>query len=126
MAARQKPIAVIAPTKLELHWETYSAAARAAIEKDKGLLEAALATDRVIITLDDSLRQALAEHRDGEALLRNVQWIHPVTDGVAAIRAPRGVAERAALYQHQASPLHMRRRRRVAVLCRAWHPCGRS
>ena len=89
MAARQKPIAVIAPTKLELHWEIYSAAARAAIEKDKGLLEAALATDRVIITLDDSLRQALAEHRDGEALLRNVQWIHPVTDGVAAIRALR-------------------------------------
>lgn len=87
MAARQKPITVVDPNQLELSWETYSDAARAAIEKDRGLIEAALATDRVIITLDDSLRRALAERRDGEALLRDVQWIHPVTDGVAAIHA---------------------------------------
>ena len=87
MAARQKPITVVDPNQLELRWDAYSDAARAAIEKDRGLIEAALATDRVILTLDDSLRRALAERSDGEALLRNVQWIHPVTDGVAAIHA---------------------------------------
>jgi predicted nucleic acid-binding protein len=87
MAARQKPITMVDPKQLELRWDAYSDVARAAIEKDRGLLGAALATDRVIITLDDSLRRALAECRDGEALLRNVRWIHPVTDGVAAIQA---------------------------------------
>ena len=87
MAARQKPITVVDTNPLELRWEDYSVAARTAIEKDRGLIEAALVTDRVIITLDDSLRRALAEQRGGEALLRDVQWIHPVTDGVAAIRA---------------------------------------
>lgn len=87
MAARRKLPTGAEPNPLELRWEAYSNAARAAIEKDRGLIEAALATDRVIITLDDSLRRALTERRDGEALLRNVQWIHPVTDGVAAIHA---------------------------------------
>ena len=87
MAARQKPITVLKPNQLELRWNAYSDAARAAIEKDKGLLEAALASDRVIISLDDSLRRALSEHRDGEALLRDVRWLHPVMDGVAAIHA---------------------------------------
>jgi len=87
MAAKQKPIAVISPKRLDLRWAAYSSAARTAIKKDKGLLEAALATDHVIITLDDSLKQALAERPDGKDLLRNVQWIHPVRDGVAAIQA---------------------------------------
>ena len=87
MAARRKLPTDVAPIPLELRWDAYSADARAAIEKDRGLLEAALVSDRVIITLDDALIRALSERRDGEALLRNVQWIHPVTDGVAAIQA---------------------------------------
>lgn len=87
MAARRKLPGNIAPSALELRRDSYSEAAREAIDKDKALVEAALATDRVIITLDDSLRQALGENRGGEALLRNIRWIHPVTDGVAAIRA---------------------------------------
>ena len=87
MAARQKPIAVIHPSEIKLRWEAYSDTSKAAIEKDMGLIEAAMSTDRVIITLDDSLRHALNERQDGKALLRKVTWIHPVRDGVAAIEA---------------------------------------
>ncbi len=87
MAARRKLPANRDPASLELRWDAYSDAARVAIEKDKAIIEASLVADRVIIMLDDSLRQALAERRDGAALLRNIRWIHPVTDGIAALEA---------------------------------------
>ncbi len=87
MAARRKLPTNINPSALKLRWDAYSDSARAAIEKDAGLLEAALEADKVIITLDVSLREALRERRDGAALEQSIRWIHPVTDGVAAISA---------------------------------------
>ena len=87
MAARRKLPTNIITSDVSLRWDLYSDAARTAIEKDMALIEAALAADKVIVTLDDSLRQALGERPDGLALLRAIRWIHPVTDGIAAIRA---------------------------------------
>lgn len=87
MAARRK-LPTVDESVVPLKWRrnAYSDSAKAAIDKDKGLLEAALATDHVIVTLDDSLRDALAERREGEALLQNIKWVNPVHDGVAAIQ----------------------------------------
>jgi rRNA-processing protein FCF1 len=87
MAARRKLPTTVVPQPLALRWDAYSDAAREAIEKDKGLIEAALATDRIIITRDDSLRAALDERRDGQALLRDVRWINPVTDDLEELQA---------------------------------------
>ncbi|HQL88132.1 MAG TPA: hypothetical protein PLH67_10995 [Lentisphaeria bacterium] len=86
MAARRKLPTVDKTAPLKWRRDAYSEPAKAAIDKDKGLLEAALATDRVIVTLDDSRRNALAERREGQELLRRTKWINPVSDGVAAIQ----------------------------------------
>jgi hypothetical protein len=86
MAARRKPLAPVVPVRVPIDVAAYSDAARTIIEKDLCLLGAALAADRVIVTRDNSLRQALAERPDGSALLRSLKWINPVTDGSASLR----------------------------------------
>jgi predicted nucleic acid-binding protein len=86
MAARRKPLVHVAPAHVPIDMTTYSDAARAAIKKDLCLLEAALAADRVIVTRDDSLREALSGRPDGMVLLQSVRWINPVTDGPEALR----------------------------------------
>ncbi len=84
MVARRK-LPTVTPNPLSLRWNAYSDAAREAIEKDRGLIEAALVADCIIITLDDRLQDALKERPDGQDLLRKIQWINPRTNGVAAI-----------------------------------------
>ena len=87
MAARRKLQSKVVPAPLQLRWDRYSNGAREAIEKDCCILEAALAADHVVVTLDEALRQALSEQRDGQAVFRSLCWINPVTDGVGALAA---------------------------------------
>lgn len=85
MVAKRK-LPNVTPVPLSLRWEAYSDTAKAAIEKDRGLIEAALVTDCIIITLDDRLQDALKERPDGQELLRRIQWINPRNNGVAVIQ----------------------------------------
>ena len=85
MVARRK-LPTVTPAPLSLRWEAYSDTAKAAIEKDRGLIEAALVTDCIIITLDGCLQDALKERPDGQELLRRIQWINPRNNGVAVIQ----------------------------------------
>lgn len=86
MIARRKLPSVSRLVHLELRWDAYPDTARTAIKKDQKLIEAALATDCVIITLDDALKKALAKRRDGKEILRRIQWINPCDNGVEAIK----------------------------------------
>lgn len=85
MAARRKAPTTVERVNAPLQLHNYTEKARAAIEKDRHLLEAALAADRIIVTLDESLKSALQQCPDGIALLKTIRWIHPVVDGRRAL-----------------------------------------
>ncbi len=53
---------------------------RAIIEKDRHLLDAAFAHDRVIVTTDDKVQRALAR-TGNEKMLQVVRWLNPCQDG---------------------------------------------
>lgn len=53
---------------------------RQAIEKDMHLVEAAFATDRIVISYDDRARAALAEAVTHYNRIRLLAWINPVSD----------------------------------------------
>ncbi|MEW6742696.1 MAG: hypothetical protein AB1486_08040 [Planctomycetota bacterium] len=86
MVARKKVLRATLPKTVSLDLASYSDRPRATIEKDRCLLEAALSADRIIVTRDESLPQALAERPDGVALLKSLRWINPQMDGAAALR----------------------------------------
>jgi len=85
MAGRRKAPTTVEPANAPLQLDNYTEKARAAIEKDRHLLEAALAADRIIVTLDESLKSALKQCPDGITLLKTIRWIHPVGDGRRAL-----------------------------------------
>ena len=87
MAARRKPMEPVNPVALSLNLEGFQDVARAAIEKDFCLLQAALAADCIIVTRDDKLRTALAGTPDGIALARRIKWVNPVTDDLEVLQS---------------------------------------
>lgn len=87
MAARRKPMEPVNPATLSLNLEGFQDAARAAIEKDFCLLQAALAADCIIVTRDDKLRTALAGTPDGIALAGKIKWVNPVTDDLEVLKS---------------------------------------
>ena len=87
MAARKKPLQSVAPASVRINLSAYTGSARAQIEKDMCLLEAALGAEKIIVTRDDSLKKALAQRPDGKALLKSIKWINPLADGAAALEA---------------------------------------
>jgi len=80
MTARRKVVRNIPTTSLNIDTNRLTASERDALNKDKHLLEAALATDRVIVTRDITLTHILAKTRKGARLLEEVCWINP-TEG---------------------------------------------
>jgi hypothetical protein len=85
MAARRKPLKPVQPTLIQLNLDAFQDDARAAIEKDLCLLQAALAADCVIVTRDDKLKKALAKTPDGSALAARIKWVNPVTDDLKVL-----------------------------------------
>lgn len=55
------------------------------IMKDIHLIEAALMTDNIIISCDDTLRQALSKIKDKVGPLKKLFWINPALEGEKAI-----------------------------------------
>ena len=86
MAARQKPLRDITPAPAGLDLDAFAAPRREAVEKDLCVLEAALATDHEIVTLDDALREALGSAPHGARLRDRITWHNPVTDGTGGLR----------------------------------------
>lgn len=54
---------------------------RTIIVKDRHLLDAAYAHDRVIITTDDKVQKAL-QRTGNEKMLREIRWLNPCQDGI--------------------------------------------
>lgn len=80
MAARRKPLHDISTAPCVLDLNRFDEKSRAAIEKDRHLLDLALATDREIITLDTALSVALRSQSVGKQLHNQINWINPVTE----------------------------------------------
>ncbi|MBI4324539.1 MAG: hypothetical protein HY674_04675 [Chloroflexi bacterium] len=87
MAARRKPMELVNPATVPLNLDGFQDTARAAIEKDLRLLQAALASDGVIVTRDDRLRTALAGTPDGIALSGKIKWFNPVADDLEVLKS---------------------------------------
>jgi rRNA-processing protein FCF1 len=87
MAAHRKPPQSVEPTDVPINLSDYTNSARAQIEKDLCLLEAALGAEKIIVTRDDSLKKALAQRPDGKALLKSIKWVNPLADGVKALES---------------------------------------
>ena len=85
MAARRKPAEDIVPACVEIGTDSLTDAERRVVEKDRPLLEAALAADGVIVSRDSEFRAALARTPQGARLLDRITWIEPVHDGVQAL-----------------------------------------
>jgi hypothetical protein len=50
----------------------------AVIEKDRHLIEAALATDRRVASLDDHVRQHLRDHAAKLSEVQSISWVNPI------------------------------------------------
>lgn len=87
MTARRKISHYEDPVEVNVDTAGLLDADRDTIEKDLCLVNAALAADRIIVTRDDTLKQALAKTRDGARLLRTIKWLNPVTDRAAMIES---------------------------------------
>ena len=87
MAAKKKPLRSITPAAIAIDTSGLSRQEVAAVEKDRCLLEAALAEDHVIVTRDDALMNILAKTVNKNKYLKKITWINPVTDGTTALEA---------------------------------------
>lgn len=85
MAARGKPIQIVDPESVYIDVSGLSERERTAVEKDCFLVEAALATDSVVVTRDDEFRRILTKTPQGANILSRIRWINPVNDGVGAL-----------------------------------------
>ena len=85
MAARKKPLQTVPPADFSIETSDLSSRDAAAIEKDRPLIQAAFATDHVIITQDHTLQRALEKTPQGRSILRQIRWIDPVSDGTAVL-----------------------------------------
>jgi rRNA-processing protein FCF1 len=87
MAAKKKPLRSITPAAIAIDTSGLSPREVAAVEKDRCLIEAAVAEDHVIVTLDDALMSILAKTVNQNKYLKEITWINPVTDGTTALEA---------------------------------------
>lgn len=85
MTAKKKVVNHIQPTSAGLNLEEFQPRHRQAIEKDLVLIETALSTDKVIVTLDAALKKALGSSPEGKRLLNRIIWHHPVEDGTGKL-----------------------------------------
>jgi rRNA-processing protein FCF1 len=56
-----------------------------ALLKDKPLIEAALACDKIILTRDRSLRQTLERYQRLRGIAKDIRWINPEIEGPHSI-----------------------------------------
>jgi hypothetical protein len=85
MAARKKPIRNVTSAIIAIDTNSLSDRDKWAIEKDLCLIETAIEADRIIVTLDDSLRQVLIKTPRGQEISQSIRWIHPVRDGAQSL-----------------------------------------
>ena len=85
MAARQKPIRIITPKSINIDLSEFSEKNKEAIEKDMCLLELALESDRVIVSRDRALYDALGTAGPGIKLRDMIRWHNPVSDGCSEL-----------------------------------------
>jgi len=85
MAARQKPIKIGKEVPVALPRDDLSEKNRRVIEKDRHILQAALAADKIIVTLEKELRDALSSTQKTRKVMDSIKWVHPVTDGVECL-----------------------------------------
>lgn len=85
MFARKKIIRNVLPSNIEFDMIGVAKSDYGIIKKDWGLIEAALETDRVIITQDDEFKKRLAKTPNGLKIVDSILWINPVTDGIEKI-----------------------------------------
>lgn len=89
MRRKGKVVDVADPTRHELRARVAGAAASARDEqivaKDFHLVEAALATDRLVVSMDETVRQRLASMATKFAELKPVVWVNPETDDSSAV-----------------------------------------
>lgn len=83
MVARKKAVMDAAETTVVIDDNGLAAKDREIIEKDRCLLEAALSADRIIITRDESFRNALGNRATG---IPPIVWRNPETDGTEWLR----------------------------------------
>lgn len=79
MVSRKKAPLPIAPNSIPLNLDNCSDRDRKAIEKDRFLLNAAIAQDGIIVTRDERFRQALESFAEGKKVSDNIRWINPLT-----------------------------------------------
>jgi hypothetical protein len=85
--AGRKPLERITPQTLALNTEGLSEGDLRAIEKDRHLLEAAVAADRIIVTRDEALRVALERSSGNARLLASITWVNPVDGEIRALES---------------------------------------
>jgi hypothetical protein len=75
----------------------------AVIEKDRRLIEAALATEKRLISLDDHVRKHLRDHHSHLAEVRSICWVNPCTpeEQVIAWLESGAPADRSRLLGHE-------------------------
>jgi hypothetical protein len=85
MAARKKPVQIVTTAEVQVDFAGLPDSVQRAVGKDRHLLEAAMAGDRIIVTLDEKLRNALRQLPKRIRWVKTIRWINPVVDGVAAL-----------------------------------------
>ena len=79
MAARRKPLLRIETEPVDIDLSDFPEKLKNAVSKDIFLIEAALAADQIIITLDKAFYNALGSTPSGTALRNRITWYDPIT-----------------------------------------------
>jgi hypothetical protein len=81
MFARRKVCSIDAPADDELRSKVEQATSdekkRAAMLKDTHLIEAALQTDKIVISMDETVRQCFHEAAQTIGTMRQIVWVNP-------------------------------------------------
>ena len=82
MQRRGKIIESIDPANVYINTSNLSDSDYETVEKDRFLVEAALSADKIIITRDESFKEALAKTPEGPSLIEKIIRINPIIDGI--------------------------------------------
>ncbi|MBV9231712.1 MAG: hypothetical protein JOZ18_20555 [Chloroflexi bacterium] len=89
MVARKRVCWIDAPAdeelRLKVQQATSSEKKSAAMLKDIHLLEAALKTDKVVVSMDETVRQCFRETTQAIGTLKHIAWVNPCKDEDAAL-----------------------------------------
>lgn len=86
MAAKKKPVKIGSEIKIALPQDELSEKDYDAISKDLHILQTALAADKIIITLETKLQEALAKTQKTKRILNSIKWINPLNDGAKRLK----------------------------------------